>query len=445
MTDLQETLNPVNNTGANPPENSLESNPLVWNPWDVQTNSFAEQPEILNQPQEIISEQPVSSVAPNLSNIPENVATGTSLTANTPINASESISQNANNLPDTQEMINAAKKEKLAQLLKAECDKWKKSWLVKWILLWIGTTLWILVVSVVLAKEQIISLLSNNLNLPSIEANVTNITSNNTNIKPDEANSNDENPTEDEILTTEENEDNVKEINEISTENNEIPTEIEDISTIEEWNFISEDENNDTENSNEIEENLINNEENDEIFEKYYLQIEDIIESDINNEEKLSILEQLQKEILSTTPQNEALIKYFDQKIIEIYDQISQNDNNKEIEHEENTDNSSENEINDEVNEDTNNSNSKESEDKNSETPNTDKWYTIIHVNSEEEANWVLTANCNDLTCYGEDKEFSPCTSFRLAENLDENAHRIGNGWACRYKNKSELVYVQFN
>jgi len=71
--------------------------------------------------------------------------------------------------------------------------------------------------------------------------------------------------------------------------------------------------------------------------------------------------------------------------------------------------------------------------------------YTIINVSSEEEANWVLPAHCSDLTCYGEDKEFTPCTSFRLTESLDENANRIGSNWACRYKDASELVFVQFN
>ena len=74
-----------------------------------------------------------------------------------------------------------------------------------------------------------------------------------------------------------------------------------------------------------------------------------------------------------------------------------------------------------------------------------DEWYSITSVESEEEANWVLPAHCSDLTCYGEDKEFTPCTTFRLSESLDENANRIGNNWVCRYKDPSELVYVEFN
>ena len=71
--------------------------------------------------------------------------------------------------------------------------------------------------------------------------------------------------------------------------------------------------------------------------------------------------------------------------------------------------------------------------------------YSITHVSSEAEANWVMPAHCYDLSCYGEDKEFSPCTTFRLSENLDENAHRIGKNWICKYKDASELVYVEFN
>ena len=57
----------------------------------------------------------------------------------------------------------------------------------------------------------------------------------------------------------------------------------------------------------------------------------------------------------------------------------------------------------------------------------TKELYNITHVDSEAEANWVLPSHCSDLTCYGEDKEFTPCTTFRLSENLDENANRIGN------------------
>ena len=71
--------------------------------------------------------------------------------------------------------------------------------------------------------------------------------------------------------------------------------------------------------------------------------------------------------------------------------------------------------------------------------------YTITHVNSEEEANWVLPSHCSDLTCYWEDQEFVECTSFRMIETLDENTTRVSSRWWCKYKDPSELVYVQFN
>ena len=69
--------------------------------------------------------------------------------------------------------------------------------------------------------------------------------------------------------------------------------------------------------------------------------------------------------------------------------------------------------------------------------------YNITHVDSESEANWVLPAHCSDLNCYGEGKEFTPCTTFRQSENLDENANRIWKNWVCKYKDSSELVYVE--
>ena len=39
---------------------------------------------------------------------------------------------------------------------------------------------------------------------------------------------------------------------------------------------------------------------------------------------------------------------------------------------------------------------------------------------------------------------FSEDLDFTLIDKLDENVHRIGNAWKCRYKDASELVYVEF-
>lgn len=105
---------------------------------------------------------------------------------------------------------------------------------------------------------------------------------------------------------------------------------------------------------------------------------------------------------------------------------------NEEIKNDEPTDETENNELNIEETNENDNTNNKE------------KAYTITPVLSEEIANWVMPTHCGDLTCYGEDKEFTPCTTFRLSENLDENANRIGKNWVCKYKDPSELVFVEF-
>ena len=82
--------------------------------------------------------------------------------------------------------------------------------------------------------------------------------------------------------------------------------------------------------------------------------------------------------------------------------------------------------------------------DKHTEERNKEK-YTITHVSFEEEANWVLPSHCSDLTCYGEEEEFVACTSFKMIETLDENTPRVSSRWGCKYKDPSELVYVEFS
>ena len=70
--------------------------------------------------------------------------------------------------------------------------------------------------------------------------------------------------------------------------------------------------------------------------------------------------------------------------------------------------------------------------------------YTAIHVNSVEEANWVIAPSCDSIFCENRnnDNSFTECTNFSLNPKLDDNAHRIGSNWSCRYKDISELVYV---
>ena len=69
------------------------------------------------------------------------------------------------------------------------------------------------------------------------------------------------------------------------------------------------------------------------------------------------------------------------------------------------------------------------------------------HVDKVEDANWVMSANCNNLHC-GDISEANLndlvlCTEFRQSDKLDDNANRIGSNWICRYKDASELVHIE--
>lgn len=69
------------------------------------------------------------------------------------------------------------------------------------------------------------------------------------------------------------------------------------------------------------------------------------------------------------------------------------------------------------------------------------------HVNKVEDANWVMSANCDNLHC-GDISEANLddlvlCTEFRQSDKLDDNANRIGSNWVCRYKDVSELVHIE--
>ena len=278
MTDLQETPIPVTDTGSNPPEN-----PFGWNP-------FAEQAGT-SQPQEIIPEQSTPAVTPDLSSIQQNTQVESNWSAN---GASMEAPQNtANNLADSQAMINAAKKDKLTQLLKAEQEKWKKAWFTKWLLSWIAVTACVLAVAVVFAKEQIIDFLSDGATTPvSLEASVVDLTAEN----------------------------------------------------VDEENIDGEDVN-----------------------------IDETVPADDE-----------------TVPADDETVPADD--LVFVHD-----------------------------------------------------WYTIRHVSSESEANWILPAHCSDLTCYWDNEEFVACTKFRADESLEETSQRIWSSGACKYKDPSELVYVEFN
>ena len=218
----------------------------------------------------------------------------------------------------------------------------------------------------------------------------------------------------------------------------------------------------DTDETEVIEENL------DEINEiqQYYDRIDEILSSENDQETKTELLKNMLTEVMQKNNEIDLLIPYISQNIMDLTINSEQPQNEENIENQENSEeeNNEEeidnpepiNEIEEENNE-LNDSPQEAPENINNETidnsetsdevieEQNDKGYTITHVNSEEEANWVLPAHCSDLTCYGEDKEFIECTSFKMVESLDENAHRIWNGWGCRYKDASELVYVEFS
>ena len=178
----------------------------------------------------------------------------------------------------------------------------------------------------------------------------------------------------------------------------------------------------------------------------------DLNENEINNEEDLTEIEEtdLNEEIDENNEINEEDNDLIDENNSDL-EWASEEDENvsEEVSDENEEDTTDTTELNE--NEETNNTEVDEleenenNEQNENDTPEEKKnSYSITHVNSEEEANWVLPEYCTDLSCYGEDKEFTPCTQFRLNENLNENSPRIWNSWVCRYKDTSELVYIEF-
>lgn len=170
--------------------------------------------------------------------------------------------------------------------------------------------------------------------------------------------------------------------------------------------------------NNDIEEiEVIEEETTKEIdpIQEYYDIVDEIISSENDKETKVEQLRNVLSEVMQEGEEtNEELVQYISQAIMDltINTEESQNEENNEQEVSENT--------NEEPIEE-NNEPTETIEEENAEP------YTITYVNSEEEANWVLPAHCSDLTCYGEDKEFAPCTSFKMVETMDENSNRISS------------------
>ena len=215
----------------------------------------------------------------------------------------------------------------------------------------------------------------------------------------------------------------------------------------------------------EIEE--IDDEDTEEVdpIQTYYDKVDEITDSENDQETKVEQLRNLLTEVVQENEEpDRELTQYISQKIMNLTinseepqdEESVEEEKASEEEIEEDSESSDKTEV--EENEPAENIQAvqEETDDETVDNTKSDKEleeiveeeseekYTITHVDSEEEANWVLPAHCSDLTCYGEDKEFVRCTSFKMVENLEENAHRIWNGWGCRYKDASELVYVEF-
>jgi len=348
MTDLQETPIPVTDTGSNPPEN-----PFGWNP-------FAEQAGT-SQPQEIIPEQSTPAVTPDLSSIQQNTQVESNWSAN---GASMEAPQNtANNLADSQAMINAAKKDKLTQLLKAEQEKWKKAWFTKWLLSWIAVTACVLAVAVVFAKEQIIDFLSDGATTPvSLEASVVDLTAENVdeeNIDGEDVNTDETVPADDETVPADD--------ETVPADDETVPADDETVPA--------------------DDETVPADDETVPADDETVPADDETVPAD---DETVPADDEAVPADDGTVPADDGTVPTDD--LVFVHD-----------------------------------------------------WYTIRHVSSESEANWILPAHCSDLTCYWDNEEFVACTKFRADENLEETSQRIWSSGACKYKDPSELVYVEFN
>lgn len=415
MADLENNINPTDNA-ENINSDIAQSNELNANLWEInqveqapiyessQTDSTNEnQPEttpvetpnneiilwkfdntMINtvQEQEIVPQQDITS--PEQSTVQE-----------TPTNEETAT--------EDSQKSKTAQKEKLLQLIKVHESKAKTKGFATWILSGVVLSVWILALSCIFAKDQIINLLNWENENSSLSANVVEL---NINTLENENSEDSEN-----VLPEDDTEIGDEDIYD-SEDYDDINKEIEDANDDFEIPVYNKDLNEESKNS----ENILS-EIDDETDD------EDIYDYDDNNEINEEFKTPINNKDLNEESKNNENISSENKEKI----------NNENITSEETTA-TKDKETNKEENEVSEyNSSLKE------DTPK----YSITHVSSTGEANWVLPAHCTDLTCYGKDKVFTPCTTFKLSENLDENANRIGNTWVCRYKDASELVYVE--
>ncbi|MBQ5945072.1 hypothetical protein IJL65_01375 [bacterium] len=225
-------------------------------------------------------------------------------------------------------------------------------------------------------------------------------------------------------------------LNAIDYLNSLIPTNITNTNVIENTEVVD----NDIEEAEVIEEE--NTEEVDPIQE-YYDRVDEIVSSEDDQDTKVEQLRNILSEIMQESEEtDDELVQYISQTIMDltINTEESQNEENNEISSEENFGEENNNSESNNLTEESEESNAQEVfentneeiiEEHNELTETIEEEniepYTITHVNSEEEANWVLPAHCSDLTCYGDDHEFTECTSFKMVETLDENSNRISS------------------
>ena len=414
MTDLENNLNPTTNNTENINSDIVTDNGLNANLWKI---NQIEQSPVYEFPQNdtiVESEpEPASTETPNneiilwkFDNTMINTVQEQGTTSQQEISLSEqpmiqeTYTNEETNTEDSQKS-KLAQKERLLQVIKVHESKAKTKGFATWILSGVILSVWILALSCIFAKEQIIGLLSEENENSSLSASVvelngadlTDITYNDTeNTLP-------ENDVEIDNEDTYDNEDYEYENEELDE-----PLYYDDFN----------------ENSEEAKNVLSEN--NEELDNEYIYDNEDY---EYENEELDELL--YYDDFNEDSEEAENVLSENDDESINQNDEIILNEETSATEY-------------NETNEDKSDI-SKYDISSNEEASK----FRITHVNSTGEANWVLPANCSDLTCYGEDKEFTPCSTFRLAENLDENANRIGNNWVCRYKDTSELVYVGFN
>ncbi len=76
--------------------------------------------------------------------------------------------------------------------------------------------------------------------------------------------------------------------------------------------------------------------------------------------------------------------------------------------------------------------------------------YQITYTNDESTANRVIANNCSELSCGDYTKAANPdeivlCTKFKQQVNLSDDDVRISKSGACRYKDESELAFLDLN